>query len=46
MEVLHVGRSRAYEAVKHLRDVLDRLLPDDETRDVVYAAVVERCSET
>lgn len=46
MEVLNVGRSRAYEAVSHLKDVLDRLLPDDETRAVVYAAVVERCSET
>ena len=46
MEVLNVGRSRAYEAVRHLKGVLDRLLPDDETRAVVYAAVVERCSET
>ena len=46
MEVLNVGRSRAYEAVRHLKDVLDRLLPDDETRAVVYTAVVERCSET
>jgi hypothetical protein len=46
MEVLNVGRSRAYEAVRHLKGVLDRLLPDDETRSVVYAAVVERCSET
>jgi hypothetical protein len=46
MEVLNVGRSRAYEAVRHLKGVLDRLLPDDETRAVVYTAVVERCSET
>jgi hypothetical protein len=46
MELLNVGRSRAYEAVKHLKGVLDRLLPDDETRAIVYAAVVERCSET
>ena len=46
MEVLNVGRSRAYEAVRHLKDLLDRLLPDDETRAVVYAAVVERCGET
>ena len=46
MEVLNVGRSRAYEAVRHLKDVLDRLLPDDETRAVVYTAVVERCSGT
>jgi len=46
MEVLNVGRSRAYEAVRHLKGLLDRLLPDDETRGVVYAAVVERCSET
>jgi hypothetical protein len=46
MEVLNVGRSRAYEAVKHVKGLLDRLLPDDETRGVVYAAVVERCSET
>jgi hypothetical protein len=46
MEVLNVGRSRAYEAVRHLKDLLDRLLPDDGTRAVVYAAVVERCSET
>jgi hypothetical protein len=45
-EVLHVGRSRAYEAVKHLRDLLDRLLPDDDTRGIVYAAVVEKCGET
>jgi hypothetical protein len=45
MKVLNVGRSRAYEAVRHLRGVLDRLLPDDETRAVVYTAVVERCSE-
>ena len=46
MQVLNVGRSRAYEAVRHLKGVLDRLLPDDQTRAVVYAAVVERCSET
>jgi len=46
MEVLNVGRSRAYEAVRHLKGLLDRLLPDDETRGVVYAAVVERCSKT
>ena len=46
MEVLNVGRSRAYEAVRHLKGLLDRLLPDDGTRAVVYAAVVERCSET
>ena len=46
MEVLNIGRSRAYEAVRHLKGLLDRLLPDDETRGVVYAAVVERCSET
>jgi hypothetical protein len=46
MEVLNVGRSRAYEAVKHLKGLLEKLLPDDETRAVVYAAVVERCSET
>ena len=46
MEVLNVGRSRAYEAVRHLKGLLERLLPDDETRAVVYAAVVERCSET
>ena len=46
MEVLNVGRSRAYEAVKHVKGLLDRLLPDDETRGVVYAAVVERCSKT
>ena len=45
MEVLHIGRSRAYEAVKHVRDLLDRLLPDDETRDVVGAAVVGMCGE-
>ncbi len=43
MEVLNVGRSRAYEAVKHVKDLLDRLLPDDDTRGIVYAAVVERC---
>jgi len=46
MEVLNVGRSRAYEAIRHLKGLLERLLPDDETRAVVYAAVVERCSET
>jgi len=46
MEVLHVGRSRAYEAVKHIRDLLDRLLPADDTRGIVYDAVVERCGET
>ena len=46
MEVLNVGRSRAYEAISHLKGLLERLLPDDETRAVVYAAVVERCSET
>ena len=46
MEVLHVGRSRAYEAVKHVAGLLDRLLPDDDTRAVVYAAVVEKCGET
>jgi hypothetical protein len=46
MEVLNVGRSRAYEAVRHLKDVLDRVLPDNETRAVVWTAVVERCSET
>ena len=46
MEVLNVGRSRAYEAVRHLKGLFDRLLPDDETRGVVYAAVVERCSKT
>ena len=46
MEVLNVGRSRAYEATRHLKGLLERLLPDDETRAVVYAAVVERCSET
>lgn len=45
MEVLHVGRSRAYEALKHVRDLLDRLLPDDDTRDVVCAAVVAMCGE-
>jgi len=45
MEVLHVGRSRAYEAVRHVQDLLDRLLPDDDTRDVVCAGVVERCGE-
>jgi hypothetical protein len=27
MELLNVGRSRAYEAVKQVRDLLDRLLP-------------------
>jgi hypothetical protein len=43
MEVLNVGRSRAYEAVKHVKGLLDRLLPDDDTRAIVYAAVVERC---
>ena len=46
MEVLNVGRSRAYEAIRHLKGLLERLLPDDETRAVVFAAVVERCSET
>ena len=46
MDVLQVGRSRAYEAVKHMRDLLDRLLPDDDTRDVVCAAVVGMCRET
>lgn len=46
MDVLHVGRSRAYEAVKHVRELLDRLLPDDGTRDVVGAAVVAMCGET
>jgi hypothetical protein len=46
MEVLNVGRSRAYEAVKQVRDLLDRLLPDDDTRDVVGAAVAGMCGET
>lgn len=46
MAVLQVGRSRAYEAVKHVKDLLDRLLPDDGTRGLVYAAVVERCGGT
>jgi hypothetical protein len=46
MKVLNIGRSRAYEAVRHLKGLLERLLPDDETRAIVYAAVVERCSET
>jgi hypothetical protein len=45
MDVLHVGRSRAFEAVKHVRDLLHRLLPDDDTRDIVCAAVIERCEE-
>jgi hypothetical protein len=45
MGVLHIGRSRAYEAVKHVRDLLDRLLPVDDTRDVVGAAVVRMCGE-
>jgi hypothetical protein len=43
MQVLNVGRSRAYEAVERLRDLLDRLLPDDETRAVVNVAVVAMC---
>jgi hypothetical protein len=38
-----VGRSRAYEAVKHARDVLDRALPDDDTRGIVGAAVIRMC---
>jgi hypothetical protein len=46
MEVLNVGRSRAYEAVKHVKGLLERLLPDDDTRAIVYAAVVERCGAT
>jgi hypothetical protein len=46
MEVLNVGRSRAFEAVKHVKDLLDRLLPDDDTRGIVYTAVVERCGKT
>jgi hypothetical protein len=46
MEMLHVGRSRAYDAAKHLQDLLDRLLPEDDTRGIVYAGVVERCGET
>jgi hypothetical protein len=46
MEVLNVGRSRAYEAVKQVRDLLDRLLPDDDTRDVVGAAVAGIWGET
>jgi hypothetical protein len=45
MDVLHVGRSRAYDAVKHVRDLLARLLPDDGTRDVVGAAVVAMCGK-
>jgi hypothetical protein len=43
MEVLRVGHSRAYEAVKHVRDVLDRALPDDHTRGIVCAAVIRMC---
>jgi len=31
--------------VRHVQDLLDRLLPDDDTRDVVCAGVVERCGE-
>jgi hypothetical protein len=46
MDVLHVRRSRAYDAVKHVRDLLDRLLPDDGTRDVVGAALVAMCGVT
>ena len=46
VDVLHVGRSRAYEAVKHLRELLERLLPDDGTRGVVGAAVAEMCGKT
>jgi hypothetical protein len=42
-EVLNVGRSRAYEAVGHVKDLIGRLLPDDDTRAIVYAAVVDRC---
>jgi hypothetical protein len=45
MQVLHVGRSRAYEAVKHVRELLDRLLPDDETRGAVCAVVISMCRE-
>jgi hypothetical protein len=43
MEMLRVGRSRAYEAVKHVRDMLDWLLPDDDTRGIVGAAVIRMC---
>jgi hypothetical protein len=46
MEVLNVGRSRAYEAVKQVRDLLDRLLPDDDTWAAVGAAVAGMCGET
>jgi hypothetical protein len=45
MKVLGVGRSRAYEAVKQVRDLLGRLLPDDETRAAVGAAVLALCGE-
>lgn len=45
MEVVHVSRSRAYEAVKQVKELLDQVLPDDDTRGVVCAAVIERCSQ-
>lgn len=43
MQVLNVGRSRAYEAVGQLRSLLDRLLPDDGSRGAVAAAVAAMC---
>jgi hypothetical protein len=46
MEVLHVGRSRAYEAVQQVQELLERLLPNDDTRGVVFAAVVAKCGQT
>jgi hypothetical protein len=42
-ERLKVGRSQAYAAAKRLRELLDKILPTDDTRGSVLAAVIDLC---
>jgi hypothetical protein len=46
MDLLGAGRTQAYAAVSRLKELLNRILPADETRPSVLAGVVERCGSS